>query len=133
MKKIIFMFLVLSGCAGLITDNITPEPTGNPKLDVYIQKWLEGVNATICRRIVDKEAYLDGFFCVEAIADNEYYIPVSEWRANNLGSLFVLYSKADLRKKMDSDNSFKDYLCLDVATCEQGDLKSMEELQEYRQ
>lgn len=111
MKLFLFGFIcIFVGCStsSVIPD---PQPTGNPGQDIYVQEWLSSPNITFCERILDLENYLDGYFCMETITKNKYYIPEKAWKAHNLDILFLHVSKAQIRAKLDKDKVLKDYLC----------------------
>ena len=113
MKKIIKLLpfaLIFIGCS---TRSVipNPQPTGSDAEDIYLQEWVTSANITFCEKILDLENYLDGYFCLETMTDNKYYIPIEAWKAHDLDFLFLRVSKAQIRSKLDKDKVLKDYLC----------------------
>ena len=132
--RYLLLLLLLVGCSGDVRQYIKPTPTGDYKLDVYIQKYLEGVNITLCQYVLEEKTLLDGYFCFETLNDeNEYYVPIEEWIKDKLKYKFILASKENLREKHDSEKLHRDFLCRENPPCNYGELKSMPELQKYKQ
>lgn len=134
MNKALFLilFCFLSGCA---TESfIKPSPTGDDKLDVYVEKWIEGENITFCQKVIDKKHLIDGYFCLETLnRDNRYYIPSKDWLAKGFELKFLRVSKLQLRRKLDKDGFFRDYLCRENPPCSYKELQSLPYFKEYKE
>ncbi len=115
MKNLIklFLFIFVFVFIGCSTSSVVPDPqpTGDSTQDIYIQEWLTSPNLTFCEKILDVENYLDGYFCMETMTKNKYYIPAKDWKTHNIDTLFLHISKAQVRAKLDKDEVLKDYLC----------------------
>ena len=94
---------------------VDPQPTGYDSKDVYLQEWVTSYNVTFCEKILDLENHLNGYFCLETMTGNKYYIPQEEWEDNNLELLFLRVSKTQIRAKMDKDEALKDYVCKEAS------------------
>lgn len=107
---VIFLAWIVIGCS---TSSTIPDaqPTGDDTKDIYLQEWVTSYNMTFCEKVLDVENYLDGYFCMETMTSNKYYIPSEEWRKHDLDLLFLRVSKAQIRAKLDKDQVLKDYLC----------------------
>ena len=136
MKYIIILFVfIFVGCSArsVISD---PQPTGDDTKDIYLQEWVTSYNVTFCEKIQDVENYLDGYFCMETMTNNKYYIPIKDWEAHGLELLFLRVSKAQVRAKLDKDKILKDYLCGSGSTIDCDDLGRpdlMSEIQPWKE
>lgn len=116
MKNIIITFLIVFVLFGCSTSSVVdPQPTGYDSKDVYLQEWVTSYNVTFCEKVLDLENHLDGYFCLETMTDNKYYVPLEEWEKNNFEVLFLRVSKAQIRAKMDQDAALKDYICKEAS------------------
>ena len=101
------------------------------KLDVYLESWVKDPNLTYCKKLVDLEKGIDGFFCVETLSDRKYYVPSEDWEEKEMDDHFVRVSIAQLKDYVKNNEILRDFLCLDKK-CEHGPLKSLEFLQSFR-
>ena len=109
---------------------------GDDTKDIYLQEWVTSYNVTFCEKVRDVENYLDGYFCMETMTDNKYYIPIKEWKTHNLDLLFLRVSKAQIRAKLDKDKILKDSLCGSESTIDCDDLGRpdlMSEIQSWKE
>ena len=137
MKSIIKLFPFAFICifVGCSTSSVIPDPqpTGNPGQDIYIQEWLSSPNITFCERILDLENYLDGYFCMETMTKNKYYIPKKDWEKHDLDIYFLLVSKAQIRAKLDKDMVLKNYLCGRSSNVDCNNLRTSDVMPEIQQ
>lgn len=134
-KKLLFLLIFLGSCkASQVIPH--PQPTGNDKLDIYLQNWITSYNITFCEKVLDVENDIDGYFCLETMTENRYYIPRPEWENAGLEYLFLRVSKKQLRTKFDKDKILNKYLCINRPKVNCKDLGSpniMQEIQPWRQ
>ena len=139
MAKLIFILLLLGGCA----NPLNPQPSKANTQNIYLQKWINTSNITYCEHVKEYGKVsdtmipvIDGYFCLETLTKNKYYIPTKEWDAHNLDVYFLHTSKHSLRKFLDKNKILKDYLCVNNTNidCSNGKIyDSLEAIQPWRE
>ena len=104
----IFM-IILNGCA--LSDVMKVDPTGEDKLDIYVNSLLQSQNLVVCEKIVDVENHLNHMICNETETDRQYNIPIPEWEQQYLDDYFSRVSKKDLKNKLSLFKNFKTHIC----------------------
>ena len=138
MKSVMMLLPFVWIIIGCSTSSVIPDaqPTGDNTKDIYLQEWVTSYNITFCEKILDVENYLDGYFCLETMTNNKYYIPLEDWKKHDLDFLFLRVSKAQVRAKLDKDKVLKDYLCSGNSNVDCADLgtpHTMPEIQQWKE
>ena len=122
-----FLFIFLFGCKTL------PKPTGDDRLDVYLQKIIKTPNVVVCDKFEDAQSDLHVFVCAETELNRVYYIPFEEWEDKHLDDYFTRISKRDLLDLQTFYDMYKNKICETAQiTCEyENDYKPLEVLIPY--
>ena len=137
--RLIFILLLLGGCA----NPLNPQPSADTTQNIYLQKWIDTSNITYCEHVKEYGKVsdtmipvIDGYFCLETLTKNKYYIPTKDWDEHGLGVYFLHTSKAQLREYLDRNKLLKDYLCVNNSNvdCHNGKIyDSLKELQKWKE